>query len=296
MTSVPTLDRERVSPNTIVEPGPAAAGGIASHAAMCLRLELETWPKPGLVSHVDSGSHQDMDADTFRNSVAAIEPYFCQLAIAGSQGASMIRLKAIGLEAEVAMLDATRGVNTHRGAIFGLGLLCAAVGARTHGVVGRQATLGQSVSELWGREIAELPASPSSHGASVVRKFEVGGARMEAACGFPSVYKVGLPALRRARRTPFGKGDAPRVEACFALIEALEDTNLLYRGGSEGLRFAQRMAKQFLDEGGTNRAEWRDFALAVHLCFIARGLSPGGSADLLAMTLFVDVYDKEGSP
>ena len=80
---------------------------------------------------------------------------------------------------------------------------------------------------------------------------------------------------------------AARVEACFALIAALEDTNLLHRGGLAGLRFAQRAARQFLDEGGVGRPDWRERAQAVHDGFVRRRLSPGGSADLLAMTLFV---------
>ena len=112
-------------------------------ASAALVAELETWPKPGLVSHVDSGSHDDMDHTTFRRSTAAIRPFFASLAIAGAAGAEMERLRQIGRDAEDAMLAATGGVNTHRGAIFGLGLLCAAAGAasarRAGAPVGRAA-------------------------------------------------------------------------------------------------------------------------------------------------------------
>ncbi len=106
---------------------------IAATAVQCLLVELETWPKPGLVSHVDTGSHSDMDAGTFRRSAAAIQPYFQALADAGAQGCGMGRLRVIGLEAEAAMFAATAGINTHRGVIFGLGLLCAAAGAASSG-------------------------------------------------------------------------------------------------------------------------------------------------------------------
>jgi triphosphoribosyl-dephospho-CoA synthase len=110
---------------------------IANTAGAALLAELDTWPKPGLVSHVDQGSHTDMDAGTFQASTAAIVPFFAQLTEAGAGGADLPALRDIGLAAERAMLSATGGVNTHRGAIFGLGLLCAAAGASwssEHGV------------------------------------------------------------------------------------------------------------------------------------------------------------------
>ncbi len=109
--------------------GDGVGARVADMAAAALLAELETWPKPGLVSHVDAGSHADMEADTFRASTAAIRPFLAELAAAGASGAGMAELRGIGLAAERAMLAATGGVNTHRGAIFGLGLLCAAAGA-----------------------------------------------------------------------------------------------------------------------------------------------------------------------
>src|SRR5260221_12476665 len=109
------------------------AGPIAVIASRCLLRELETWPKPGLVSPIDSGSHSDMDAGTFRRSAAAILPYLRALAEAGAQGCGMGRLRIIGLEAEAALFAATGGVNTHPGAIFGLGLLSPGAGAKAAG-------------------------------------------------------------------------------------------------------------------------------------------------------------------
>jgi triphosphoribosyl-dephospho-CoA synthase len=271
---------------------PGDGGEIAQSAVDCLLMELETWPKPGLVSHVDNGSHDDMNADTFRRSAAAIKPYFQQLADTASRGGSMGRLRAIGMQAEAAMLSATSGVNTHRGAIFGLGLLCAAVGAKAGGMADPELALGKVVSGLWGRGIVDGPVLLHSHGSTARRRFQAGGARAEAASGFPSVYRIGLPALRRAVRVVPNDAEAARVEACFALISAVEDTNLLYRGGLDGLRFARRATRIFLDQGGVRRPGWRARARSVHQDFVARRLSPGGSADLLAMTLFVDAHER----
>ena len=101
-------------------------GAQAFHAQL---QELATWPKPGLVSHVDAGSHRDMDGAMLQRSAEVLRPFFVELAHAGWERSGMSHLRAIGLRAEAAMLTATGGVNTHRGAIFGLGLLCAAAGA-----------------------------------------------------------------------------------------------------------------------------------------------------------------------
>lgn len=273
---------------------PSDAGEIAESGADCLLMELETWPKPGLVSHVDNGSHKDMNAETFRRSAAAIKPYFQMLAEAAWRGGGMDRLRAIGVEAETAMLSATSGINTHRGAIFGLGLLCAAAGAKAAGLANPELTLGQVVSRLWGRGIVDGPVLLHSHGSTARRRFQAGGARAEAASGFPSIYRIALPALRRAAGAVPKDAEAARVEACFALISSVEDTNLLHRGGLEGLRFARRATRIFLDQGGVRRPGWRQRARSVHDDFIARRLSPGGSADLLAMTLFVDAHERPG--
>ena len=92
------------------------------------------------------------------------------------------------------------------------------------------------------------------------RRFQAGGARAEAASGFPGVYRIGLPALRRGARAVPHDGEAARVEAGFALISSVEDTNLLHRGGLDGLRFARRATRLFLDQGGVRRSGWRERA------------------------------------
>jgi triphosphoribosyl-dephospho-CoA synthase len=259
---------------------------IADLAHRALIDELETWPKPGLVSPVDSGSHRDMDADTLRRSAGAIAPFFLELVRAGADGLPLSGLRAIGLRAEAAMLAATGGVNAHRGAIFSLGLICAAAGVS--GEARSAEARASQVGSLWGHEIARAPASPVSHGGRAVRRYGVGGAAAEAAAGFPTVRDIGLPALRRGRMLAPGDDQAARVECLFALMAELDDTNLLHRGGSEGLLFAQDSAGAFLAAGGVGAEGWRDRALALHRAFVADRLSPGGSADLLAVTLFLD--------
>lgn len=268
-------------------------GRIAALAEHSLLLEIGTFPKPGLVSHVDPGSHTDMDASTFARSAAALRPYFAELADAGARDAEMSVLRKIGLRAEHAMLAATGGVNTHRGAIFGVGLLCAAAGRRSvPGAVAPDVTLGAWVARRWGADILAGPRLPDSHGECVRRRYGVGGARREAADGFPAVYRIGLPALRRAARDVPGDPEAARVDACFALIAMLDDTNLLHRGGQAGLDFAQAAARAFMARGGVRANGWRERAASVHRGFVARRLSPGCAADLLAMSVFVDALER----
>ncbi len=272
----------------------AAANRIGDLAVSALLTELRVWPKPGLVSRVDSGSHADMDADTFRASAGALRPFFATLAYAAADGAGMAELRTIGRAAERAMLTATGGVNTHRGAIFGLGLLCAAAGSPDFGGEGER--LGEIARRRWGRDILDAPVTAWSHGTLASRRYGVGGARGEAAAGFPHVYRVGLPALRLGLHLTNGDENAAGVQACFALIAEVADTNLLHRGGAEGLRFARRAAASFLAGGGVGGADWRARAIETHRKFVALRLSPGGSADLLAATLFVHSLESRTVP
>ena len=182
------------------------------------------------------------------------------------------------------MLRATGGVNTHRGAIFNLGLLAAAAGARR--LDAGPATLGARVVQRWGPDIAAHRRDARSHGSRVGERHGAGGAQAEAAGGFASVYGLALPAFR-AVLADGGSANQARVQAFFALMARLVDTNLLHRGGPAGLAFAQAEARRFLEAGGVRRPRWQEEAARVHDRLVARWLSPGGSADLLAATLFV---------
>ena len=270
--------------------GATAAEEFGSLAAACLHLEIATYPKPGLVSPVDTGSHADMDAAMLRASADLLKPYFTEMAAAGAAGAEMGQLRVIGIAAERAMLAATGGINTYRGAIFGLGLLVAAAGFCS--VRGGDELLGDIVARLWGDSILAGPIVLHSHGSEAARRYGACGARWQAANGFPALYKIGLPALVAGERLSRGHAETARVQCCFALIATLEDTNLLHRGGKEGLEFARRSAAEFIARGGVGQIDWRDKARAIHMAFVERNLSPGGSADLLAMSLFARALDE----
>jgi triphosphoribosyl-dephospho-CoA synthase len=249
--------------------------------------EMCLYPKPGLVSKIDNGSHDDMTPASFVKSLFALRHYFAAIYQAGARNADFAELVQLGLAAEVRMLRATAGVNTHRGAIFNLGLLCAALGKAD--VSDQRVDVPQLLIDHWADDIkaADSKSGSNSHGSIVCRKYAVGGARGEAVAGFPHVFKIGLPALVAVRNAG-GSDTAARCQAFFAIMASLEDTNLLHRGGADGLEYARTVAASFLAEGGVFTLSWQQRAAQIHHQFIARRLSPGGSADMLAATLFID--------
>jgi triphosphoribosyl-dephospho-CoA synthase len=252
-----------------------------------LHEELDLSPKPGLVTPRDRGAHADMDHATFAASLRALRGTFGAAARAGMARAPFAALRALGVDAEARMLAATRGVNTHRGAIFTLGLLAAAAGRlAAAGARCEPWALRDAIRRAYASSLRALPAPGDTHGAEVARRHGAGGARAEAVAGFPHLFQVALPAYAHALKRGAGTR-AAAVQCLMSIIAVLLDTNLLHRGGPSGLAFAQSAASGFLRAGGVERADWEEHAREIHVGFVARRLSPGGSADLLAATLFV---------
>jgi triphosphoribosyl-dephospho-CoA synthase len=267
---------------------------LAVQAVDALAAEAELTPKPGLVDRRGSGAHTDMSCDLMLRSAKALRPFFRSMAFVarGQQPSQRLReeLAVIGRGAERAMLAATGGVNTHKGAIWLVGLLTAAAG-----VLPNRKTSASLIAETAG-EIAcfEDRASLSlvSHGCLVQRRYGATGARGEAQRGFPHVLSAGLPVLR-ARRAAGALEDDARLDALLHIMTTLEDTCLLYRGGDQGLRTAQSGAAAVLEAGGCATDSGRMKLLALDRKLLEMCLSPGGSADLLAATLFVDAIEQE---
>jgi len=266
----------------LAAPGLPAPREIGQAATLALYDELSLAPKPGLVSFVDTGSHADMDADTFMRSLFALRHYFVQIAELGAAGEPFPALEACGRAAEARMLAATGGVNTHRGAIFTLGLLCAAAGAAWRdGTDSRADVVRQALSWHWGAALAARCDRPSAlPGGIAARRHGLRSASQEAAAGFPVLFETALPALTAALSAGLSPA-AARVQTLFAVMAVLDDSNLAHRGGLEGLRHARASASAFLRRGGMAHPGGLEAARAIHLDFVARRLSPGGSADML---------------
>lgn len=257
--------------------------GIGRAAVVALYDELALEPKPGLVSFIDSGSHTDMDARNFMRSLFSLRLYFPRLVALGATGSGFESLEREGIAAEARMLAATGGINTHRGAIFCLGLLCASAGAvAARGQALEASALRHELITRWGQALSARSArSGHTHGALAAQRFGLRSAGAEAALGFPVLFETTLPALRAALHRGASTRVA-RLQALFETMAVLEDTNLAHRGGLAGLQHAQRAAHAFLDAGGALRPDALTYARAIHADFVARRLSPGGAADLLA--------------
>jgi triphosphoribosyl-dephospho-CoA synthase len=247
-----------------------------------LRIEVVAWPKPGLVTPVDSGSHHDMHIGTFLKSIRALEGTFAEMAMAAAFGRGFREMMAAGREAEARMLLATDGVNTHRGAIFNLGLLTSASALRRCNPTLAGLSCGKVVERVWGEDIlAARSPSAATHGNQVYNRYSKAGARGEASAGFPMVYRFGIPALSRLLQNGYDH-ERSIVGTLMALIENVDDSNLLWRDGEDGLAFAKKSARDFNINGGVEQPDWREQLTLIHSSFVKRNLSPGGSADLVA--------------
>jgi len=263
------------------------------HVARCavrgLYAEVALEPKPGLVSLRDNGSHTDMTAATFVRSLFALRHYFKQMADHGAQAQApaFTTLEALGVAAEARMVRATGGVNTHRGAIFSLGLLCAAAGTLVvQAQVFAAGPLRQALLHQWGlalrqRAYTARQRPAASNGQKAARRFHLRSAGDEAADGFPTLFEVTWPAMQ----TALACGQplrAAKVHALFATMAVLDDTNLAHRGGLHAMHWAKQQAAQFIAEGSVWQPDWLPRARALHRAFVAQRMSPGGAADLIA--------------
>lgn len=258
-------------------------------AIRSLHAELILYPKPGLVSPRDNGSHSDMDARLFMRSLFSLRHYFIRMTQAGARDAPFGTLKELGIRAEGRMLAATGGINTHRGAIFSLGLLCAAVGyCHGNALPLSENRIRTALMTQWGAALAAHSVLPSfsSNGMRAASLHAVGGAREEAARGFPSVFEIGLPQLRKSLVAGSTQSHA-QLDALFGLMAYMTDTNIYHRGGAKGAMLVRKIARRFMSRGGTAHPDWYATALECHRLFVSKRLSPGGAADMLAATWFI---------
>jgi triphosphoribosyl-dephospho-CoA synthase len=278
-----------VSAPAFVTPAAPAqrATELAERAVNALIAEALLTPKPALVDQRGPGAHRDLDLARLLRSARALRGSFHGMALAAAHGACGVALReqlgALGRGGERHMLRATGGSNAHRGAIWVLGLLVAAVALAPQRSVRAAAALAARLARLPDRHAPKL----ESNGARVCRRFGVSGARGEAQAGFPHVLEVGLPALRRARASGSEERWA-RLDALMAIMASLEDTCLLHRGGRDALETAQHGARRVLWLGGTASDAGRAALFELDAQLKRRDASPGGCADLLAACLFLD--------
>lgn len=263
---------------------------IGTLAAKALLDEVCTTPKPGLVDRRNSGSHRDMDMYSFISSALALTPYFMNCVRIGQDTARLSpaetfeKLRQRGLQAEQEMLEATGGVNTHKGAIFSVGVLCGAAGRLWKPEGGfAEAELFEQAAQMTQTAMQNdfIHRQWKTAGEKLYASHGVKGVRGEVAQGMPSVTGLGLPVFRQELQKCADRNRAGMV-TLLHLIVHVEDTNMLHRGGPEKAAQAVEMVKQILEAPSIRDVE------ALDNWFIQENLSPGGCADLLAVIYFVD--------
>lgn len=242
---------------------------IADLAGLSMLAELDAAPKPGLVDKTDNGSHSDMDYGMMLRSIKALRPYFHRLAAAGDAA----QVRHIGLEAEEAMLEATGGVNTHKGALFCMGLAASAAG-RLYAEEGKieECLLRRAIMEL----ASGIPESKGTHGAEAKEKYGAAGALEMARMGYPELFGVWLPFIRS-----HGHDNESLLKLLLLIMSSLDDTNVLHRAGPGGLEKVKSGSAALLKDFSRGALE------QMNKDFINNRISPGGSADMLALTIFI---------
>jgi triphosphoribosyl-dephospho-CoA synthase len=259
---------------------------LADLAVRALIEEAELTPKPALVDGRGPGAHTDLSLTLLRRSARSLRPSFELMALVSFQQIPSQTLReelgTIGRWAERSMLLTTGGVNTHRGAIWTLGLLVSAAAMN--------ATSPETVVDL-AAQLACLPdcnvPKQPSNGSQAMQRYNVSGARGEAQAGFPHLIAAGLPRLYRSRQQGASETKA-RLDGLLAIMMSLNDTCLLHRGGPVALNIAQAGAAAILAAGGAATIQGWQMLQRLDYKLVALNASPGGSADLLAATLFLD--------
>ena len=270
---------------------------LAQAATNALLQEVNLAPQPGLVDPISTGAHKDMTQDTVYKSIEALRPYLLAYAKAGSRhnGTSLDlfnELRTLGKQAEDAMMATTNHINTHKGANFSFALILGAT-AHTKGNIPE----ALHYCHLMTRHLIEVDFANLdqkehlSYGEKLYVEHGITGIRGEAATGYPSVAKAldyyqSIEHLSKRHRD---------LLLLLYLMSFVEDGNIIHRGGIDAYKQVQKEAQQLFEEAQTlteaqltNRLEDYDNIL------IERNLSPGGSADLLSLTFFLEQIQKNG--
>jgi len=261
---------------------------LATQAVRALLEEARLSPKPGLVDSRGAGAHQDLSLALMERSAQSLRPTFYHLALHSWLRPADVALRQeigrLGRLGEQHMLSATGGVNTHRGAIWALGLLvsaCAMLGG-----AGPIAAITGGAARL-----AALPDPfgpiTFSNGQRAIQRYQVPSAKDEAIGGFPHITQRALPQLLASRRRGWGEPLA-RLDALMAIMSSLTDTCVLNRGGMPALSAMHQGAAAVLAAGGVGSRAGRQALADLDRRMLLDNASPGGAADLLAATLFLD--------
>jgi len=273
---------------------------IAGYAIEAMLCEVSAYPSPGLVSSVSKGAHVDMDNYTFIKSTSILSKYMVLFAEEGLSNKSpkeiFKAIRAIGIEAEIEMFKGTQGVNTHKGMIFLLGISCAAVTKAINdkksfdeiqGII-KEMTKGLVQDEL----VYMSKGKATSHGEKLFLKHNIEGIRGQVERGIPLVFDYSLAVYKENKDL---KLNDRLIHTLLCIMKQCEDSNILHRHSMDTLKMVQQKATQIIDLGGMTSEKGRAEIDTLNKEFIKDNVSPGGSADLLAVTIFfnsIETYMK----
>lgn len=267
-----------------------------------LFYEVNTSLKPGLVDRLHNGSHKDMRLSTFINSAYSLTDYFCQCVKEGlscdcsKKELPLLfqKLRGIGKQAEKNMLFATQGINTHKGIVFSGGILCAAIGyyISTNSKDISSENFLLSLPEICRCMLPELlsdyltltPDTAKTNGEKLYLKYKITGIRGESKEGFPLLFNVGFPLFQAVLKKGFSLWQAGLI-TLLHYIACTEDTNLIIRSDYQLACKIQKDLQQFLAHA--TYEEQLSILPKLDAFFVSRNISPGGSADMLALTYFL---------
>ena len=263
-----------------------------------MTYEVMAAPKPGLVDRFNNGAHKDMDLFTFINSIVSLKDYYYNITKLGYDFTSedyrllMEEIRPLGIEAEKSMFKATDGVNTHKGLIFLMGIIAAAAGnlhrrsmdisPKNISKLTRQMT-GGITDELK----VDLESDDLTYGERIFKEYNITGIRGEVEKGLPRVMKVSLPIYTKLMNNPKIEQNTAMIHTLLHLMVVVDDINILGRHGMDTLDYVRKRAKHALKYGGYLSPKGRKYVKYMDMDFINRHISPGGSADLLAVTVLL---------
>ncbi|MGC7867363.1 triphosphoribosyl-dephospho-CoA synthase CitG [Vibrio anguillarum] len=266
------------------------AGNLAYHAMM---LEVHLTPKAGLVDCSSNGAHHDMDIHTFVRSCDALRPFMKAFVKAGARmsylpAKSLLPgLRTVGIQAEKAMFSATNKVNTHKGMIFTLGLICGAVGwlyqkGLSYDSQRVRAVIKECCASLVVDDLKLSNKIPVTAGEKLYKQFGITGIRGEASKGYPTIYCYGLPIYQECILQGHSEEQA-LSKTLLSLMSHNCDSNVVNRGGMSGLDYVQSQSRQLLEKSHYPHTNLDSEITLLDQQFTHKNLSPGGSADLLAL-------------
>ena len=276
---------------------------VGQYLTQAILLEVSTHPKPGLVTRLSNGAHKDMSIFTFMMSSAVLSKAFNDLqdigqAHRGTLAELFCKLRSYGVGAEAELLRVTKGVNTQRGILFAGGIVSAVSGYAMNMGLSRDALLPmikEMAAGLVAKELKNLDHAAMTAGEKLYYKYGITGIRGEVENGFPSVVNYGLPALEDA----FNKGatiNDALVHALISLMTVVEDSNVIWRTDYDTLLEVQRIAKNILSLGSVFTEKGRMAIAETERYFLQRRISPGGSADLLSVTITLYLLEHKEFP